>query len=350
MNDDPREVGWAEKHVRQLEESMRRLNDRMSKAEKGLQVLQEDEWPDLTKVKDDIAWLKRMLPEWASTHNHPHGHFDIPEAFSPPVGGMLQAEAPVKGYVEDEPIRRSEHSFQEDLDNELESIRPTIGRFHTARGAFGRCGPHGIRWCRDCDLPTPQWSPTVREGESLEDVSLDQWIGEALGAASMCWVGGTGDRKFDSSRAKVIADSLNAHVQSVISGVIEGTSKAVKPEGRMVTEGHLIERCAESYKRGFNEGKQHQAPRSFEAGRAVGKAEAQGQMAPGVFRCTICRTKEWTNAPDFIEHQRTHIQDGLPERKRALLGAEERVRQFMTEHYVGADAVEAVVKALRGDN
>jgi hypothetical protein len=72
-----------------------------------------------------------------------------------------------------------------------------------------------------------RWTPTVREGESIEDVPLNQWIGEAIGAASMCWVGGTGHLEFDSTRATAISEALNEHVQAVISGVIEGTTKAV---------------------------------------------------------------------------------------------------------------------------
>lgn len=39
---------------------------------------------------------------------------------------------------------------------------------------------------------------------SGEDLTLEEIIFQALGAASMCWIGGNGDLEFDSSRAKEI--------------------------------------------------------------------------------------------------------------------------------------------------
>lgn len=72
-------------------------------------------------------------------------------------------------------------------------------------------------------LEPGQWHPTVRSGDALIDTSLPEWIGQAIGAASTCWVGGTGDAEFDSAQAKHIADGLHAHVQKVIDGVIRGT-------------------------------------------------------------------------------------------------------------------------------
>jgi hypothetical protein len=45
-----------------------------------------------------------------------------------------------------------------------------------------------------------------------EDLDLDEILGQALGAASMCWVGGTGDREFDSSRARAIWEALKREV------------------------------------------------------------------------------------------------------------------------------------------
>lgn len=81
---------------------------------------------------------------------------------------------------------------------------------------------------RDALKKKPSWIPTVADGETLEDVPLDRWIGEALGAASMCWVGGTGSLEFDGGLMAEIYKSLNAHVQSVISGVIDGTTKATR--------------------------------------------------------------------------------------------------------------------------
>jgi hypothetical protein len=76
--------------------------------------------------------------------------------------------------------------------------------------------------------PEP-WQPTVREGEKLEDVAFSQWVGEALGAASMCWVGGTGSLEFDSAACARINDALMAHINKVIDDVITGTTVAVSP-------------------------------------------------------------------------------------------------------------------------
>jgi hypothetical protein len=70
------------------------------------------------------------------------------------------------------------------------------------------------------------WRPTVAANETLEDVSLASWIGQALGAASMCWMPRpTGES--DSVRANAISEALHEHVQSVIQGAIDGTVKAM---------------------------------------------------------------------------------------------------------------------------
>ena len=45
-----------------------------------------------------------------------------------------------------------------------------------------------------------------------EDLTLEEIMFQALGAASMCWVGGTGDLEFDSSRAKEIGLALMREV------------------------------------------------------------------------------------------------------------------------------------------
>ncbi len=48
---------------------------------------------------------------------------------------------------------------------------------------------------------------------SDEDLTLEEVIGQALGAASTCWVGGTGDREFDSARAKEVMTALLGEVR-----------------------------------------------------------------------------------------------------------------------------------------
>lgn len=41
-------------------------------------------------------------------------------------------------------------------------------------------------------------------------------IGEAVGAASTCWIGGTGDAVFDEAQASLIADDLESYVLGLI--------------------------------------------------------------------------------------------------------------------------------------
>lgn len=43
--------------------------------------------------------------------------------------------------------------------------------------------------------------------------TLDEAIGQAIGYASMCWVGGTGDLEFDSTAASQCAEALTAYVK-----------------------------------------------------------------------------------------------------------------------------------------
>jgi hypothetical protein len=52
----------------------------------------------------------------------------------------------------------------------------------------------------------------------LPEPDLDEILGQALGAASMCWVGGTGDLEFDSTRAKAIWEALRAEVDRALDG------------------------------------------------------------------------------------------------------------------------------------
>lgn len=74
------------------------------------------------------------------------------------------------------------------------------------------------------------WSPTAPSDGTLEDVTLSEWIGQALGAASTCWEHIDQAGVFDSTRAAEIADALHAHVQWVIDEVIAGTTRAVRSE------------------------------------------------------------------------------------------------------------------------
>lgn len=85
------------------------------------------------------------------------------------------------------------------------------------------------------DMHAGAWTPTVREGESLEDMPLNEVVAQALGSASMCWVGGTGSLQFDSVKASWVLDGLMAHLNHVIDDVIAGTSKAVRGETVVAT-------------------------------------------------------------------------------------------------------------------
>lgn len=74
-----------------------------------------------------------------------------------------------------------------------------------------------------------KWVPIVNFNGRLEDVSLAEWIGQAIGAASVCWENPGGAGIFDSAEAARIAESLHGHIQEVIDGVIKETTRATKP-------------------------------------------------------------------------------------------------------------------------
>jgi hypothetical protein len=64
------------------------------------------------------------------------------------------------------------------------------------------------------------WQPQPREGQSVGDLSLDEWIGQAAGALSGCWVGGTGNLTFDSERASGIVKALTAHLEELFAAFV----------------------------------------------------------------------------------------------------------------------------------
>lgn len=75
-----------------------------------------------------------------------------------------------------------------------------------------------------------KWLPVVNFEGRLEDVTLAEWIGQAVGAASMCWEDVEKAGVFDSTQARVISGSLHRHVQKVIDQVITGTRRAMAEE------------------------------------------------------------------------------------------------------------------------
>lgn len=72
-----------------------------------------------------------------------------------------------------------------------------------------------------------QWRPAAPEGESVDDLPLNEWVGQALGTASMCWTDVAAAGEFDSARAGWVLQGLMAHLNAVIDGVIAGTAAAV---------------------------------------------------------------------------------------------------------------------------
>jgi hypothetical protein len=72
-----------------------------------------------------------------------------------------------------------------------------------------------------------RWRPTAGAGRTVAELSLDEWVGQALGSASMCWSNPAGAGEFDSSRCGWVLDGLMGHLNKVVDGVIAGTAKAM---------------------------------------------------------------------------------------------------------------------------
>lgn len=73
------------------------------------------------------------------------------------------------------------------------------------------------------ERPPVGWEPTVREGDSPEELPIEEWIGQALGAASMCWrapKGVTGSLTFDSTEAARIAKALERQVRLIVRALV----------------------------------------------------------------------------------------------------------------------------------
>lgn len=79
----------------------------------------------------------------------------------------------------------------------------------------------------------------VRHNTQEPEVSLAQAIGETLGAASMCWVGGTGDLVFDSERASALVDELGRKVEARLEAAWRRGYDARREEVRSQTLGEV---------------------------------------------------------------------------------------------------------------
>jgi hypothetical protein len=73
-----------------------------------------------------------------------------------------------------------------------------------------------------------EWEPHAGCGRTVADLALDEWVGQALGAASSCWENLAGAGEFDSTRCRGIFDALMAHLNEVIDGVIAGSARAAE--------------------------------------------------------------------------------------------------------------------------
>jgi hypothetical protein len=61
-------------------------------------------------------------------------------------------------------------------------------------------------------MPDNAYDPPRWEPDDQGPLSLAEAVGQSLGAASMCWVGGTGQLEFDSVRCVEINDWLMAYL------------------------------------------------------------------------------------------------------------------------------------------
>lgn len=81
------------------------------------------------------------------------------------------------------------------------------------------------------------WQPNPGSDRTVDDLSLDEWVGQALGRASACWSDLLHAGEFDSTACGEVLTALMAHLNEVIDGVIVGTTEAVTPAGDEVTVG-----------------------------------------------------------------------------------------------------------------
>lgn len=82
--------------------------------------------------------------------------------------------------------------------------------------------------------PKEPWRPTVREGET--EAPLVEWVGQAIGAASMCWVGGTGALEFDSTEAARIHGALMQRIEQALEEAINRRNLAEPTTRELLNE------------------------------------------------------------------------------------------------------------------
>lgn len=291
--DDWRSVEWAPRKIRELELDVKNLNERLDSDRKVREQTTENWERRLDELKNNVL------------DDDGFSRVRILERNMAEMGRRLAA---LEGYPREDSGFKGEQmaferkwprrtrKYQRDLDDEVDGIPDVHGR--GVQAELQRVAPEKGRWL-----------PTVPTDGTIENVSLDQWVGEALGAASMCWVPKPSTQVFDGTRAQWIADSLNAHIQAVIDAVIAGTAKAVSEP---------------PVKRG----------------------------------CRLCPPEaEWDTDAEFIAHLRSHIdeleqvnkqaQNQISVRRTALELAERRVRDYMAGHF-SEGTIAGVVRAVKG--
>jgi hypothetical protein len=65
-------------------------------------------------------------------------------------------------------------------------------------------------------MPEDKWAPQVPTGGYPEELTIEEWIGQAIGSASMCWEFPERAGVFDDAYAKRISDSLTDYVRGQI--------------------------------------------------------------------------------------------------------------------------------------
>lgn len=65
------------------------------------------------------------------------------------------------------------------------------------------------------------WHPQGRPGQKPEELGLDEWIGQALGAASSCWSDLESAGAFDSTRCGEVAKALTAHISGLFAAFVK---------------------------------------------------------------------------------------------------------------------------------
>lgn len=100
-------------------------------------------------------------------------------------------------------------------------------------------GPHEGRKARWEDK---RWRPTAGVGRTVAELSLDEWVGQALGSASMCWANPAGAGEFDAARCAWVLAGLMVHLTEVVHGVRPRPAETDQPLlGLATTREMLVE-------------------------------------------------------------------------------------------------------------